>query len=315
MLWTDAIFITSADLASVDGDIIPAAGSESITLDGINGICQRSIEDSGLFLMSKMMGFAGFLAGTTLSANHLQAVFNIGTPAVQRSRILPDNIVVSGPNATYWSPLKIWAVHKALAYFYNSAANRNMAQMDRYAAKRDNFKKAIKAEHWPLFQGLGMPVTYKPMPAPAAVQAHNAGTFTISQVAGAGVATGSYDVAITYIDQSVPANNESNPSAVVTLVLTSGHLIKADITKLVPPNGMGSPADISRCIITPLNASGWNVYVGLTGQTLYLQNATPIPIAIKTYTLAADPTSTLAAVGLGQYPDQYLTIPDLMNRA
>ncbi len=315
LLWTDALFIQNSDLISVDGEVDDVATAEGLTLTGQGGLIWRGVEDSGRELLSKLVTFAGFLAGDSLSANHLQAVYNIGTPAVQRTRLLLDNVVVSGANPFMWSEVKAWAVYKTLHTIYRAAANRNLE--DRYKVKRDSYGYAARWEYWPQLKMLGLPVVYKPLVTPGAVMAHNPGTFLISAVAGAGSVNGPYDVAITYIDTTVTnpnPNNESNPSAITTLTLASPQVVKVDITGLNPPNGNGSPIDVARSIITTLNATGWNVYVGPSGGTLYKQNATPIPIATKTYQLTGDPVLSGVQAGMGQYANQYLTISDLVQR-
>lgn len=315
MLWIDANFVTSSDLQSVDGEILDVVDAEQLTLTGQNGLIWRTQEDCGRDLLARMVTFSGFLAGDSLSANHLQAVFNIGTPAVQRTRILLDNIIVTGQNVYTWSELKGWVVYRTLQSVYRAAANRTT--QDRYKIKRDDYGHEAKWVRWPNFKQLGVPVVYKPMATPGAVLGHNSGSFVVSAAAGGGTLTGNYDVALTYIDTTVttsPSNSESNPSAISTVTLAPGEVISADITKLNPPNGLGNPLDIARSIITPLNATGWNIYAGLSGGTLTLQNSSPIPIGTKTHALPGDPISTGVAAGLGQYVNQYLTLSETIGR-
>lgn len=317
MLWTDKLWLTSSDLNSIDGESLDVAASEGLTLDGSNGICQRSLEESGRALLRSLMGFAGFLAGDSLTSNHLQAVFNIGTPAVQRPRVLLDNIVVSGQNPNFWSDLKNWAACSGLVYLFRAASNRN--SNDRYATKRDAYAKQVMWQILPQLKELGIPVVYRPMACPAAYQAHNAGTFAITTPAGSSTLPASLDVALSYIDQNYPgagvgqANNESAPSAITTVSVTSGEIVRIDITNLLPPNGNGASEDVAKCIITPLNATGWNIYAAASGQVLRLQNASPIPIGTKIQALSTLVTN-LPAVGQGQFANAALKIQDMLNR-
>lgn len=312
MLWTDAIFVNTNDLMSLDSEIADVAQAEVIQLDGVGGIIQRSIEECGRSILMGQMGFAGFLVGDSLSANHLQAVFNIGIPAVERSRILLDQVVVSGPNNSFWSDIKNWVAYKTISSFYRSAARRNLN--DRYIAKRDDYIKETTYSITPKFERMGLPVVYKPMACPAAVMAHSPGSFSITAQAGAGSVTpGSYDVVLTYLDSTQSTNNESHPSATVTVSVTAGQNILADITNLNPPNGQGNPIDIAQCIITPLTATHWNLYAAPTGATPILQNQAPIPIATKQYTLSSFATYGIQ-VGLGQSANQRLVISRTLKR-
>jgi hypothetical protein len=57
------------------------------------------------------------------------------------------------------------------------------------------------------------------------------------------------------------------------------------------------------------------VYVGLTGKTLWLQNASPIPIGTTSYTLANAPTLSGNAMGTGQHPDYNFAFQNVLWRA
>jgi hypothetical protein len=312
MLWTDAFFVNTSDLVSLDPSVVEEAQAQGVLVEGQNSIIHRSLEEAGRTVMGWMSNWAGFLAGDSLSANHLQAVFNIGTPAVQRSRVLLDNLVINGVNANYWSELKAWVAYLCLVNVYRAASNR--AQDDRYEEKRKQFRQEQQFRIEPQLRLAGLPVVYKPMAAPGAVMAHNSGSWVAGQTTGTGTTGGSFDVAITYLDNTQSVNNESHPSAVQTVEVTAGNVVSADITNLVPPTGRGSVEDIARAIITPLTATHWNIFVGPVSGTLRKQNTSPIPIAQKVFTLTGDPTTTGSPVGQGQYVNQYLTIPNLVFR-
>jgi hypothetical protein len=320
VLWTDSIFINQADLATIDPDVNVVSNAESITIDGPQGVAHRAIEKCAMFVLSRNMNFSGFLSGSNLSSSHVQAVLNVGLPAVERARVLLQNIVINGTNPYSWSPLKDWVVYRTLADFYEIASNRNW-EVDRYSRKRDSFAKAARWNYWPLFQDSGLPVLYKPLSAPGGFFMHNAGSWQANVVNVTGTAGGVYDVAITYVDQSLYTNQasrnngESHPSDKQSVSTNAGEGIQVDITNLNPPNGNGEVEDVAVAIITPLNATGWNIWVSVNGQNaFYLQNASPIPIATKTYTLPADPVSTGYLVGMGQYRDQQISMQDLRKR-
>lgn len=319
MLWADADFVSAADLLSEDPDIQDAADSLGLTLGGSNGAIRRGIEEAGRYLENALVSFTTYLSSNDLSANHLAAVFYTGSMPNQRRRFTLAQIVVSGQNANYWSECKIWAMNWVLKRFYISAANKS--ETDRYSTKRDFYIKRESVEMWPSFKQSGIPVVFRPMPAPDQAQARNAGTWLASLVNGTGTVTVAYDVAVSYVDQSLyvdqnrPANAEGQPSQVQTLTMVNGKVIKADITNLNPPNGAINLADIARGFVVPRNATGWNLWAGVSGQTLHLQNATPIPIATKTFTLPGDPILTGFSMGQGQYADALVSIHNLVKRA
>lgn len=319
MLWADADFISAADLMSEDPDIQDAADSLGITLGGSSGAIRRGIEEAGRYLENMLVSFTTYISSNDISANHLAAVFYTGSMPNQRRRFTLAQVVVSGQNLEYWSDCKIWAMNWVLKRFYITAANKS--ETDRYTNKRDYYTKRNAIEMWPSFKQSGIPVVFRPMPAPDQAQARNPGTWLASLVVGSGVTTVAYDVAVSYVDQSVyinetlNGNGEGQASQVQTLTPTTGHVIQADITDLNPPNGALNLADISRGFVVPRNATGWNVWVGLTGQTLYLQNATPIPIATKIFTLPGDPVLSGFSVGQGQFADAFVSLHNLSKRA
>ncbi len=317
MLWTDQNFVTAADLASIDPDVTATAVAQDIDLPTT---IQRGLEDAGRFLEGKLVSFATYVSSNDLSANHLAAVFYTGSQPNQRRRISLEQIVITGRNATVWSELKQWVVNRVLMQFYLSASNR--AEGDRYEEKLGTYRKRDRLEAWPALKASGVPIVYRPMPTPAAAWARQPGTWAASAVAGAGTATVAYDVAITFVDNSLYLNEtqqhnaQSDPSARKSITLTTGHVIQADITSLLNlPNSQVAPEQLARGFVVQMTASGWNVWVGQTGQALFLQNATPIDIGTKTYVLAGDPVLSGYSAGLGQYAEAFLTIPELINRA
>jgi len=335
MLWTDADFISLNDLLAIDPDISDTATSLGINLasaPGQPGMIRIGIIDAGRKLENALISFTTYISSNDLSANHLAAVFYTGTQPNQRRRITPDQVVVSGRNVNYDSDIKQWALNRVLIRFYLAASNRS--EDDRYTKRLDQFTKRDKLEYWPMLKGSGIPFVYRPMPAPGAIQLPNAGSWSVSQSVQAGcVATGSFVVGITYTDSTRyfgaagnlpganPANQngEGDAGVLKTITLTGGNAINFDITKLNPPIGTISVSDIARGFVVPLNADGWNIYVGAGDGTatvpMYLQNTGgPIPIGTKTYALPADPLTSGFTMGVGQYVDSFMATQDLLQR-
>jgi hypothetical protein len=142
-----------------------------------------------------------------------------------------------------------------------------------------------------------------------------------SAALGGATYEGTVDVAITYVDtslylsQALPKNAESNPSARKSVTLTSGLGVTLDLTGLNPPNGALAPRKLAQSYALPLNASAYNVWVGVRGGTLYLQNATPIAITSRTYALSADPLLSGSVAQEGQWPEAYRPMYQTVNRA
>lgn len=318
MLWTDSLFVSAADLDSIDPDVVATADAEGIDFPTI---IQRGLEDAGRYLETKLISFSTYISSNDLSASHLAAVFYTGSQPNQRRRVSLEQIVITGRNASWWSELQQWAVNRVLMTFYQAASNR--AEGDRYEAKLDQFRVRDVREQWPLLKKSGAPIVYRPMPAPDAVQARNPGSWSTNLVmAGGATLNGvSVDVAVSYVDsqyylsQMNSGNRESNPSGRKTQAMTTGNALSVDITSLNPPNSSVLPDMLGRGFVVPGDATGWNLWVGQAGQTMFLQNPAPIPIAMKVFSLSSDPIFSGFAAGIGQFPDAFLTIPDLISRA
>lgn len=340
MLWTDGDFITAADLLSEESEIQDDADALDISLTGTNGIVRRGIEEAGRWLENQLVSFTTYISSNDMSANHLAAVFYTGSVPNQRRRTTLDQIVVSGRNYQYWSEVKIWAVSWVLKKFYITASNRT--KEDKYSTKRDYYTDRLVQEMWPSLKQSGMPIVYRPMPAPDGAQLRNPGTWTATATSGAGTTTASYDVAISFVDSSrftaegspLNQNGEGQPSQVQTVAITPGNVIQVNIQGLNLPNGAVSLSDIARGFVVPLNANQFNIWVGLTGETLYLQTPTPIPTSINQldagtgiYTLASDPVlsgystaganptpNALTGLNQGQYVEAFVTTSNLIKR-
>lgn len=325
MLWTDTIFVTSQDLLTLDSDVSNVAVAEGITLDGVNGSCQRSIEKAGFELLALNIAFDGFLAGGDVTPGHMAAVFNTGTfPSVQRPMIRLSNVVVDDANNPQaWSVLKRWVAYKCLAGFFSQAENSNM-KTDRYTLKAERYGKESKWTAWPTFVRQGCPATWNPLYCPASMFEYNTGSWiAAAQSTVASTIGGSFLVALSYVDQSKyisaanTANAESALSAPISVAPTSQQVISWNIAGLNPPTGVSLDRDKTAAVITPGNATGYNVYVAVAAQptTWFLQNSSPIPIATLTGALAGDPVLAIPAGKVGQYPDVKLAMPVTRQRA
>jgi hypothetical protein len=329
MLFTDADFVNSADLLSLDPEVAKVSAAEGITVDSPAGIAAQACDEVGQKLLTEMQAFTGFMPPVAMPYNQTAAVINMVGPTVNRSRIALAQIVVTPPNPTQMavskpSALKRYTVYTALEMFYRAAFYKKTN--DRYDNKRKMYAEEIRKKYWPRFFSQGVPIAYKPLACPGAIHEWNAGIWDSTRVSTvAGVNAGGTtlcDVVITWVDQTkylLPTNkgnSESGPSAIVAGVsVTTATVLHIDISNLNPPNGL-SPLNVSlgQGLVIPGNASGWNVYVGATGSTLYLQNATPIAIATKTYTLAGAPTLSGYQPDSGQYPDALFTMMKTLMR-
>ncbi len=347
MLWTDALFITPDDVARVDGGAAQVVDDENIAGTGNYSYIRGAIEEVTQELTKMSVAFGGYLSTGDVSPNHTAAVLNIGLGNAVRYKALPSQVVVSGVGPFSSNHVKQWATMYAVMYLYRNASNRTVK--DRYEAKMRFFKAEIDKRLRPSIIGLGLPLVIQPLAAPAAIFERNSGTWGPSNVTTAsqgGTSGGTYDVAITYVNQgqptgfnasangftsfvvtgylpdatkyvsfSSPGNAESNPSFVQTINVSPNDSVNVDITSLRPPNGYQDPSTRILCVVIPLAATGWNVYAGPTGEILTLQNATPIPIWTTSYQLPADPTTTGVPVGVGQYADRILSMAPTRQRA
>ena len=329
---TDAEWVTGQDLAALDSEVATIATNEvpPIPLDAVAGgppgICQNACDECGRFLMGVGQAFSGFMPPFMMPYNQTAATIQMVAPSVNRTRYALSQIVVSSPLPGYLSDLKRWAAYTAIWMFYREAFYRRMN--DRYEKKMLMYEKEIRNKYWPRVWNNGIPVSNTPLVCPGAIHEFNAGFWGQSNVtATAGMnanVLAQYDVAITWVDQSKyvsPSNNgnaESGPSAVQQLDVPPNQVIAISIAGLNPPNGT-SPVNVSLGlgVVTPGNATGWNVYVAATNAVpyyMYLQNAVPIPIASLSYTLAGAPVLTGNILMPGQLPDSYQTIQSLVMR-
>ena len=328
MLWTDSIFVQSSDLMVIDPEVSDVAAVEGITVDGPDGLCAETISECLSEVMLILQRFGGYLSSGLVSANHLAAVMNVGGPGVNRTRLIPSQIVVRQTGIPQVDTLRRWVTYRCLYNFYRAAASRTTDE--RFRSKRDDYLHDVKRRYKPLMLGNGMPMVFRPFSCPGAVLERNTGTWSSGNVTAAshsGTTGGTFDVAITWVDQTFYAgpqyggalnlkgNAESCPSARITETVSSNYVLSVNLSGLVPPSANQDPATLNMALATSLNAGSFNVYVGLQGGPLYLQNAFPVPVSTGVYTLAGDPVLSGYQADDGQYPDSYYTInQDILQR-
>jgi len=144
------------------------------------------------------------------------------------------------------APLKQWHVQKTLAMVYRDAYNNQLN--DRYLNKWNEYEHLAKASSETYLQ-IGVGLVADPLPKPAVPLLSTA----------AGLSNGAtYYVVVTWTNVT---GQESNPSDVATITTAGGQQMVV---------AMASP---------PANASGWNVYVGQSPDTVSLQNTAPIAVS------------------------------------
>lgn len=321
-IYTDSDILTAADLVDLDSEVleVAAAGNTPVSIDDKIREAWDECADTLLAHMQSFGGVVNMLVGAGVQMATLLTNYGMG---VSRSRIWLSQVVVDEPYANRMSPLKRWMAYQALAMFYRDAAER--VAHDRYDLKRERYEKD-GARAWGRCQGRGLPVVLQPLPAPGSIHEFNSGTWgtsNVSSVVSGGATGGTFVVVVTWVDSSKyssstsKGNGESGPSGLATpAAVTAGHALHIDITSLVPPNGRPyQSGTFANGILAMLTATHWNVYAGPLGSTLTLQNANPIPVATKTYTLAGDPTSTGAVLAPGQMPDANYAFLNVLQRA
>lgn len=333
MLWTDGLFLTAASLARIDSGLVDTAQAENITLDGPGGAIFAGIEEAASELTKLVLAFGGYLNSGDLTANHYAAVMNVGIGNSVRQKIVLQQVCINAENQYSWSHVVQWAALWCVYSVYRNAFQRN--NTDRYKEKMVYYKKELDNRvRWTL-SSLGVPVVLQPLSAPAALwgygdsnSGYDSGTWDSSNLSlvssPSATFAGSLDVAVTYADMSAPGNYvsylkqnncESGPSSKATITVTAGHKLSVNIASLKPADGIQPADQVLVCVVSPRKATHWNVYAGLSGSSLYLQNTTPIPVGTTSYTLTGDPVLSGFKLGRGQFSDRRLSIQLMRQRA
>lgn len=184
-----------------------------------------------------------------------------------------NNIVVT-------PPLQFWHVFQTLMLVYQDAYFNQLN--DRYKGKRDQYQQLAKWAAEKLIQ-TGLGVVSDPLAQAAAPQ--------LTSIPG-GNAAATYSASVSWLNVE---NEEGQPSNPATLAVEEGN------TLVVQP------------VNQPANATGWNVYVGISPTTLALQNTAPMPL--DQVWVQGTPVSTIGqAPGTGQAPDYLRALPRVIQR-
>jgi hypothetical protein len=200
----------------------------------------------------------------------------------RESQWLPQPVVrqkigVSDVVAT--APLRQWHAHKTLAFVYRDAYNNQLN--DRYQGKWNQYEQLAKTSSQNYFR-IGVGLVAGPIP--------KASTPVLSTIIGNGPAT-TYYAAATWVNQ---AGQEGSPSDGAQLTTTIGQQLSVG------------------AINPPINAAGWNVYVGLAPGAIGRQNGSPVGIG-NNWTM----TGALiqgAQPGDGQQPTWYFVDHQAIER-
>lgn len=324
MLFTDNDIITSTDMMAFDAEAGQVASSEkpAILLNGPGSIINRAVTECGHRLRQKFQNFSGYLVSPGINLNHVAAVLNILSTAINRNRMFLNQVVALDPDPTK-RLMRQWFMYYALFLLYRDAFARFAKQADRYGRKMDMYKQEASAA-WDRLVSDGVPVVLMPLPCPGALRELGAGTFQSSNVTVGGSGSsdpgGTYNVAITwtalgYVSPTNKGNAESAGSVAVSKTTASGQLITVTTTGLTAPSATFPAIGTADGLYTPLVATGWNVYVSGDGLTFYLQNATPIAVGTTSYTLASGPVLSGSTLGVGQFADYNFAFQNMLQRA
>lgn len=321
MIYTDAPFITQDDLIRIESEIPTVADGAEIDLDDHIQLATDEFSD---YLQAMNVSFSGYIPPFNTPASPSYALVNLITQASNRSRISLSQVVVTdGEYPGKWSVMKRLAVYTAVAKFYRQAASRK--ETDRYEKKFESYTNEVNRVYKPMFKRRGVPIVNRPMAAPGAYQETNPGSWgdgNLSRLLGAGTVSDDpvVEVVVSWIDgsfyksRSVNLNGEGAASAIASIVMHAGDSVVVDISTLNGPDGQFGPQSLGNMPVTPMTATGWNVYASVADGPFYQQNATPIPYATKAFTLASTPVSTGNKLTSGQWPDMWIPMPDLCAR-
>lgn len=320
MLYTDAPFIVEADLVRIESEIPNVATTADIDIDDHIQLCIDEFSD---WLQAQQITFSGYIPPFNVPSTASYALVNTLTQASNRTRVsLSQILATDGDYPGKWSIVKRAAVYQTVQKFYRQAASRK--EVDRYEKKFDMYRDEVNRVYMPRLKARGIPIVNRPMPAPAAYQELNTGTWgdsNLSRLNSIGIVSGDpeVEVVVTWVDSqfytssALNMNGEGGSSPIATIQLHTGDFAVVDISTLNGPNGQYRPSAIANVPITPMTATGWNVYASVANGPFILQNAAPVPYATKTFTINPLLTTGFPLTN-GQYADMWIPIPDLVFR-
>lgn len=326
-LWVDSEFVTAADLNAEDPEVATGTDraidrAEGVTLSGPNGLIRRALNECASDIQRASESWGRARVGDR-GADHF-AILGDSLHSGERSRPrwTIEQIVVTGSRPLEITPVKSWVFDKILEALYLRAINK--ADGDRYMARLELRRNRIHGLTWPKLRNTGIPIVNTPFFAPGAVQVTGSGTFTADDLSVTPSAGGTLDKTLYCVvtwtsdryqspdDQGV---EESGPSERANQAVTSGNVLRVSIANLNPPAGGNLNLGLGSPQIPTKAAAGWNVYVGVSAEDLFLQNSTPLPLTQTTYDLPGNPVSNTAPVFHGQDPDSYIQVDPQWMRA
>lgn len=346
MLYTDSLFITANDINYIAPDLVTELAASQFSTT-ITNLAQEAYSQCSTIIASQLQSVIGATnfnpSGGATSLHNAAIIWGVRAQSnVVRLRmgqiVINDLYQGDGPPATsvsLYGPLRSWLIMWACILGYRKMVGRVDPTLDRYRTKYDFLRNVAGAEKWAMLRSTGLPYVRVPFPAPGALYEPQQGIWSaanLTNTALSGPAGGTFTVAITWVDQSSPVNyispttknncesgpSLSYPNTYLTPTIAADNVLTISIASLIPPTGNVNNAEASITGVTQGTriATGWNVYVGSNDptQSLYLQNAVPIPVTQQTYTLASDPVLAGYTLGPGQYPDANMPMADLMMR-
>ena len=183
-------------------------------------------------------------------------------------------------NLSVTPALKLWHSFKSLELFYRDAYFNQLN--DRYKAKWAEYQ-TLSSYARGRFIDTGAGLVIDPLPQPGAPIT----SFQPSTQAG-----GTAYISVTFLNAE---SQESSPAAV-----TESDIPDLNVLEISAPTW-------------PSNATGWNVYTGLTPAALTLQNTSPLVLG-DSWQLVLPGTQTGQAPGTGQAPDVTRDLPRRIMR-
>ena len=178
------------------------------------------------------------------------------------------------------APLKMWHTYRTLEMFYADAYNCQLN--DRYAGRRDQFHELARWSYTKLLQ-IGIGIVTLPV-AKAAIP-------TATAAAGTPLPAGTYYATIAWVNRL----GEQGAAASPVDVTTAGNTILIQTGQ------------------SPVNATGWNVFLGTDPTALVQQNSTPIGLG-QTWLQYVPPALAGPKPGLGQDPNFLRPMPRVLQR-
>jgi hypothetical protein len=182
-------------------------------------------------------------------------------------------------NVVVTPALKLWHTFRTLELTYRDAYYAQLN--DRYAGKRDAFRDMARWARENLRE-LGIGIVWSPVPQAAMPD--------VSTASGT-LAAGTYWVSMAWVNSA----GEEGASATPAIATITGTTLSAKPGR------------------APVSATGWNVYVGDSPETMTRQNATPLGTATS-WTQPGTLLATGNAAGQGQAANYLFAAPRLLQR-